>query len=157
MREYAIPATTAAILMLFATSCGDVAPELVEWAGQRRLEGLTIRMGLGWDGCDSARTGDKGGGHLARSALEDLLTVSCALEELDVSRASTRVQLACLRAVLPSIGGAAAVAWSGLSRACHQHAYEIAPHHTEVVHLVSTVRQIAATHQLRHVATPGPE
>jgi hypothetical protein len=80
---------------------------------------------------------------LARSALEDLVTDSCAREGIDVTRTSMRVRLACLRALVPSIAGDAALAWSGLSRACHQHAYEIAPHHAEVAHLVSKVRQIA--------------
>jgi hypothetical protein len=56
-----------------------------------------------------------------------------------------RVRLACLRALVPSIAGDAALAWSGLSRACHQHAYEIAPHHAEVSHLVAKVRRMAAT------------
>lgn len=79
---------------------------------------------------------------LARSALEDFVTESCAREGIHVARASMRVRLACLRALAPSIAGDAAVAWAGLSRACHQHAYEIAPHHGEVAHLVSKVRQL---------------
>jgi hypothetical protein len=79
---------------------------------------------------------------LARSALEDLVTDACAREGVGVVRTSIRVRLACLRALVPSIAGDAAVAWSGLSRACHQHAYEIAPHHAEVSHLVWNVRQL---------------
>jgi hypothetical protein len=79
---------------------------------------------------------------LARSALEDVVTDLCARDGIDVGRASTRVRLACLRAVAPSTAGDASVAWSSLSRACHQHAYEIAPHRFEVVYLVSKVRQL---------------
>jgi hypothetical protein len=60
---------------------------------------------------------------LARSALEDLVIDACAREGIDVTRTSIRVRLACLRALVPSIAGDAAVAWSGLSRACHQHAW----------------------------------
>ena len=82
---------------------------------------------------------------LARSALEDVVTDSCAHEGIDVGRTSMRVRLACLRALVPSIAGDAAVAWSGLSRACHQHAYEIAPHRAEVSHFVAEVRRMAAT------------
>jgi uncharacterized protein YheU (UPF0270 family) len=81
---------------------------------------------------------------LARSALEDIVTDSCAREGIDVGRTSMRVQLACLRALAPSIAGDAAVTWSGLSRACHQHAYEIAPNHAEVAYFVTKVRQIVA-------------
>jgi uncharacterized protein YheU (UPF0270 family) len=81
---------------------------------------------------------------LARSALEDLVIDLCAREGIDVGRTSMRVRLACLRAVAPSIAGDAAVAWSGLSRACHQHAYEITPHRAEVSHLMAKVRQMEA-------------
>jgi uncharacterized protein YheU (UPF0270 family) len=88
---------------------------------------------------------------LARSALEDLVTDLCAREGIDVARTSMRVRLACLRALIPLIAGDAAVAWSGLSRACHQHAYEIAPNRSEVSHLVAEVRRVAATTQWDHV------
>lgn len=79
---------------------------------------------------------------LARSALEDGVDGLCSEHGLDVSRAGMRVKLACLRAVSADEAGDAAIAWWGLSRACHQHAYEIAPHHGEVVDLVGKVRRV---------------
>jgi hypothetical protein len=82
---------------------------------------------------------------LARSALEDVVTDACVDAGIDVGRTSMRVRLACLRAVAPSIAGDAAVTWAGLSRACHQHAYEIAPNHTEVAYFASMVRRLASS------------
>lgn len=79
---------------------------------------------------------------LARTALEHIVDGMCSEHGLDVSRAGMRVKLACLRAVSASEVGDAAIAWWGLSRACHQHAYEIAPHHAEVAHLVGKVRRV---------------
>lgn len=36
-------------------------------------------------------------------------------------------------------------AWSGLSRACHQHAFELAPTATEVEQLIDVVRTVVMT------------
>lgn len=80
---------------------------------------------------------------LGRTALEEVVDERCAREGLDVPRAGMRVKLACLRAVAGPVAGEAAVAWWGLSRACHQHAYEVAPHRSEVAHLVGRVRELA--------------
>jgi hypothetical protein len=79
---------------------------------------------------------------LARSAIEEIVPRLCAQTALDVENVSTRVQLACLRSLDPGRGGVATVAWMGLSRACHQHAYELAPQKSEVEHLVSLVDQL---------------
>lgn len=85
---------------------------------------------------------------LGRTALEDIVGERCAEEGLDVWEASMRVKLACLRAVAQPVAGDAAIAWWGLSRACHQHAYEVAPHRDEVAHLVGRVRELAPAHPL---------
>jgi hypothetical protein len=82
---------------------------------------------------------------LARTALEDIVTDLCAAQGVDVAKARMRVRLSCLIALDPPVAGEAAMAWWGLSRACHQHAFEIAPHHAEVSHLVHGVRTLAAT------------
>lgn len=79
---------------------------------------------------------------LARSAVEEIVPQLCAQTGLDVVNVSTRVQLACLRAEDQVRGGIATVAWMGLSRACHQHAYELSPQKSEVEHLVSLVDQL---------------
>ncbi|NDL60414.1 hypothetical protein [Phytoactinopolyspora mesophila] len=80
---------------------------------------------------------------LGRTALERLVQNLCARHSLEVSAASMRVQLACLSAVAPSIASDASMAWWGLSRACHQHAYEIAPSHDEVRRFLARVRQLS--------------
>ncbi|NEE03784.1 hypothetical protein [Phytoactinopolyspora halotolerans] len=84
---------------------------------------------------------------LGRSAVEQIVREVCDRHGLDVGRTSMRVQLACLRAVAPGTARDAAVAWSGLSRACHQHAYEIAPHDNEIRHLLTRARR-ASDHQI---------
>lgn len=76
---------------------------------------------------------------LTRTALEEIVDGLCRSNGLDVPQASMRVKLACLRAVSADGASDAALAWRGLSRACHQHAYEIAPSHLEVAHLAATV------------------
>lgn len=79
---------------------------------------------------------------LTRTALEDIVDDLCRANGLDLPHSSMRVKLACLRAVSAHGAENAALAWWGLSRACHQHAYEIAPSHPEVAHLTATVRSL---------------
>lgn len=88
---------------------------------------------------------------LARTALEQVVDSLCAQRGLNVAQASMRVRLACLLTVSRPLAGRAALAWWGLSRACHQHAYEIAPHYTEVEHLINTVRSLVG-----EVVAPAP-
>jgi hypothetical protein len=77
---------------------------------------------------------------LARSALEDVIVDVCARRGVEVGWASMRVKLATLVALSEPRAGELAMAWWGLSRACHQHAYEITPNHNEVAYLVAAVR-----------------
>lgn len=77
---------------------------------------------------------------LARSALEDIVVETCAKYGVDVADATMRVRLATLIAVSDPKAGDLAMAWWSLSRACHQHAYEMAPHHGEVAEWVAAVR-----------------
>jgi len=73
---------------------------------------------------------------LVRQALEAAVLVLCGP---DMRRASMRCRLIYLR-VLGDVVSAerACVAWDGLSRACHHHAYELAPTPGEVRHLLET-------------------
>jgi hypothetical protein len=77
---------------------------------------------------------------LARSALEDIVVEACATHGIDVAEATMRVRLATLIAVSDPKAGELAMPWWNLSRACHQHAYEMPPHHGEVAHWVAAVR-----------------
>ena len=53
---------------------------------------------------------------------------------LDFHDCSMRTQLICLRSYLEDapLAARASHTWSGLSRACHHHAYELAPTSTEL-------------------------
>jgi hypothetical protein len=77
---------------------------------------------------------------LARSALEDIVVETCATHGIDVAEATMRVRVATLIAVSDPRAGELAMAWWNLSRACHQHAYEMAPHKGEVAHWLAAVR-----------------
>jgi hypothetical protein len=79
---------------------------------------------------------------LARSALEDIVVSVCGDHGVDVGETTMRVQLATLVALSEPRAGDLAMAWWSLSRACHQHAYEIAPNHAEVADLVARVRHV---------------
>jgi hypothetical protein len=77
---------------------------------------------------------------LARSAVEDIVANLCTSHGVDASASSMRVKLATLVAVDEPQAGELSMAWWALSRACHQHAYEIAPSHSEVAVLVANIR-----------------
>lgn len=79
---------------------------------------------------------------LARTALELAIDARLAAAGAGIEKAGTRVKLICLRAMSPGIADDAAVAWTGLSRACHQHAYELAPIHSETRHLAELTRRV---------------
>jgi hypothetical protein len=66
---------------------------------------------------------------LALQALEDGLARLWERSALDLRCCSTPTQLICLRTTLddPKLAARAGHAWSALQRACHHHAYELAP------------------------------
>lgn len=97
--------------------------------------------------------------HLARQALENALLDQCAERGIPMPDTTMRSKLIVLRAIAPpEISGPAQAAWDGLSRACHRHAYELAPRDTEVHTLIQLVAQagarrvIAASSALTHGA-----
>jgi hypothetical protein len=71
---------------------------------------------------------------LARQALEDALNDLWRRRAPGVERCSARAQLLCLPVYLQSevLAERVSYAWAGLSRACHQHAYELAPTSSEL-------------------------
>lgn len=101
----------------------------------------------------SAVLSEEGGGHkpslirsaswLARSALEDLVADVLRLQNLEPGTASMRSRLTCLELADPELAEVAQFAWSALSRACHHHAFELAPTPSEVRHLVAVVSDLA--------------
>lgn len=85
---------------------------------------------------------------LARSALEDLINRLLAARGINPgARASGRTRLSCLEvayADVPELPARAQYAWSRLSDACHQHAYQLSPTYSETKHLVSLVDSFVA-------------
>lgn len=86
---------------------------------------------------------------LARQALEHVVRARCQAAGLDLDKATMHSRLIALRALAgdreADIAAAdrAGAAWAGLSRACHQHAYELAPTTGEVRYLVGLVTALA--------------
>lgn len=85
----------------------------------------------------------------ARSALEDVVSDLLSAKGVHVGeKASSRARMSCLEALYrdeaAEIVSRAEYAWARLSEACHQHAYALAPTHTEVRYLVELVRQLGS-------------
>lgn len=85
---------------------------------------------------------------LARTSLEDVVRALLRSKGLEPGTASMAVALACLHVAYqdidPLVPLQADVAWVGLSRAAHHHAYELSPTVSEVRHLVQLVATLAA-------------
>jgi hypothetical protein len=84
---------------------------------------------------------------LARQALETALDDLWKRRAPGVERCSVRAQLLCLPDYLPGqveFARRVSFAWANLSRACHQHAYELAPTAAELTASLETVEQLIA-------------
>jgi hypothetical protein len=84
---------------------------------------------------------------LARQALEATLTDLWRHRAPGLEGCPMRAQLLCVEACLPhaaDLGARARYAWSGLSRACHQHPYELPPTTTELSGWLSDVEAVRA-------------
>lgn len=83
---------------------------------------------------------------VARTALEDVLADLLRAKGCVPGRAGTRSVLSCIEILYateaPRVPQLCEYAWQGLSRACHHHAFELAPTHAEVAALVQTVRDL---------------
>ena len=81
---------------------------------------------------------------LARTALEDIVRDLLARKGLDPGGASMRTLLGCLEVAYseddPTVAATADYAWTRLSSASHQHAYELSPTFSEAEHLLTLVR-----------------
>jgi hypothetical protein len=84
---------------------------------------------------------------LARQALEAALDDLWRLRAPGLEQCSARAQLLCLPAYLPGneeLAERVSYTWAGLSRACHQHAYELPPTSSELLVWLATVEQLVA-------------
>lgn len=94
---------------------------------------------------------------LARAALEALVDDLLAAHQIRAPLASERAKLSCLEGVSGedrTLVARVEYAWSRLSEACHQHAYELTPTHQEAEHLLGLVRQVA---ERAHSGEGGPD
>ena len=90
---------------------------------------------------------------LARTALEGVITELLKIKGVAADRASERAKLSCLEGLYVddrALAHRAEYAWSRLSEACHQHAYELAPTYPEVQHLVGLVAELANMSENKH-------
>ena len=82
---------------------------------------------------------------LARQALEAVLDDLWRLRAPGLERQPMRAQLICLRHCLPErpdLAPRVYYAWSGLSRASHQHAYELPPTSVELAGWIEVVEEL---------------
>jgi hypothetical protein len=81
---------------------------------------------------------------LACRSLEATVNRLWERRTLDLQGRSMRVQLICLRTYLgdAELAARAGHAWSALSRACHHHAYELAPTAAELQGWLSVVADL---------------
>lgn len=81
---------------------------------------------------------------LARQGLEATLDELWDEKGLNLRECPTRAQLICLREFVdPDLAGRLAHTWAVLSRACHQHPYELAPSVSEVAVWIEAVRDFS--------------
>lgn len=85
---------------------------------------------------------------VTRAALEKIIHDLLRAKGCESGRASTRSLLGCLEVLYddkPDIATSAQYAWDALSRACHHHAFELAPTYAEVSALITLVRRLDDT------------
>ena len=83
---------------------------------------------------------------LARHALEAALDDLWRRRAPGLERCSMRAQLLCLPAYLPAdvdLATRVSYAWTGLSRACHDHTYELPPAAVELSTWIEIVERLA--------------
>jgi hypothetical protein len=81
---------------------------------------------------------------LCRQALEGSVEELWRSRGVHLGWANERAQMLCLPAYLgdPGLAARAYAAWSSLSRACHQHAYDLSPTGGELAGWLATVDEV---------------
>lgn len=85
---------------------------------------------------------------LTRTALEQIVDELLRAKGIEAGRASSRARLACLEVAYRNerdVPARSQYAWTRLSEACHQHAYQLSPTYQEVRHLLEIVRSLQAS------------
>jgi hypothetical protein len=108
---------------------------------------LTMAQGL-LERTDPATAGlwPRAAALLARQGLEASLDALWTEKGVNLGACTTRAQLICLREFVdPELAGRLAHTWAALSRACHQHPYELAPAVGELAGWIGAVREFATS------------
>jgi hypothetical protein len=85
---------------------------------------------------------------LARQGLEASLDAFWTEKGLKLSDCPTSAQLLCLREFVDKdLAGRLSHTWAALSRACHQHPYELAPSVSELARWIESARELEARPQ----------
>ena len=98
---------------------------------------------------------------LTRQALERSMEELYHAKRPELMSASARAQLLCLPVWLsPDLAGRAAWTYSALGRACHHHAYDVAPTAMELANWLETADELSRTvagrvATTRHGRSPG--
>jgi hypothetical protein len=112
---------------------------------------LTMAQGL-LERTDPATAGlwPRAAALLARQGLEASLDALWTEKGENLGACTTRAQLICLREFVdPELAGRLAHTWAALSRACHQHPYELAPSVGELAVWIGAVREFATSRASR--------
>jgi hypothetical protein len=84
---------------------------------------------------------------LTRQAMEAALDALWRRREPGLEFCSGRAQMICLPSYLhdnKDLAGRVSYAWTALSRACHQHPYELSPTSSELLGWIGTVEELVA-------------
>lgn len=89
---------------------------------------VSARIVLGRDDLTASGVWPRSAAVLARQALEESLRILWSNGTPELADTSMRAQLLCVADRLdPDTAGRVSYTWAALSRACHHHAYELAP------------------------------
>jgi hypothetical protein len=95
---------------------------------------------------------------LTRQALEAALDVLWRRRAPGLEACSAKAQFICLPSFLRDgheLAERVSYTWSGLSRACHQHPYELSPTSSELLSWIGTVEQLISRVQSSCASKPS--
>jgi len=95
---------------------------------------------------------------LTRQALEAAVDALWRRRAPGLEMCSARAQFICLPSYLHDdheLAGRVSYTWSGLSRACHQHPYELSPTSSELLSWIGNVEQLISLLRSIHGRSPS--
>lgn len=118
---------------------------------------VAARLLLGRDDLTESGVWPRSGAVLARQALEEALRILWSTTTPELADTSMRAQLLCATDRIDAeTAGQLSYTWAALSRACHHHAYELAPTVGELTGWIDDVDTIVAAVRARSASAEGP-